>query len=208
MYVPKPFQVTDPEIIDQFIRENGFATLISKSAAFPSATHIPLELAFDDHGNKVLHGHISKDNPQWQEFRSDPNVLVIFLSPLNQYISSSWYNHPNAPTWNYMSVQVTGKLEIIEGEKLLSSIIQLTNRYEQNSAHPVSWESWPEEVKQQINGVVGFEITIIESIAAFKLSQNRSEEDFKQILKELKSKTDPTAKLIAEVMKRHRNAHS
>ncbi|SEF39789.1 Putative FMN-binding domain-containing protein [Algoriphagus boritolerans DSM 17298 = JCM 18970] len=43
-------------------------------------------------------------------------VLVNFQGPY-AYISSSWYNHENVPTWNYLAVHVYGKIRIIEGEE-------------------------------------------------------------------------------------------
>ncbi|HYG39997.1 MAG TPA: FMN-binding negative transcriptional regulator [Cytophagales bacterium] len=80
MYIPKYFEVTDRKIIEQFIRENSFATIISSGNEFPTATHIPIELEVNEKGETVLWGHISKANSQWKLFESNPNVLVIFLS--------------------------------------------------------------------------------------------------------------------------------
>ena len=118
MHIPKLFEIKDITIIEQFIKENGLATLITKNSLFPVGTHIPIDLEINENGENVLWGHISKANTQWNDFEKDENVLVIFLSPVHHYISSSWYNHPNAPTWNYLSVHISGKLKIIEGEKL------------------------------------------------------------------------------------------
>ncbi len=44
MHTPKLFKITDNKIIEQFIKENGFATLITKGSDFPTGTHIPMEL--------------------------------------------------------------------------------------------------------------------------------------------------------------------
>lgn len=204
MHIPKLFEITDNTIIENFVKENGLATLITKSSNFPVGTHIPIDLEINENGDKVLWGHISKANLQWKEFEKDENVLVIFLSPVNSYISSSWYNHPNAPTWNYLSVHISGKLKIIEGAKLWESVRRLTNRYEQKSAHPVSLDTLPESVQKQMNGIVGFEISIDKIEAAFKLSQNRSDEDFENIVKQLRLSDDLSASLMADVMVRER----
>lgn len=202
MHVPKLFEVTNYAIIEAFIRETGLGTIISKGSTFPVATHIPIELETNERGEKVLWGHLSKSNPQWKEFATDNHVLVTFLSPVHHYISSSWYNHPNVPTWNYMSVQISGRVTIIEGEKLWESVRRLTNRYEQYVAHPVSLDTLPEQVQRQINGIVGIEISIDKTEASFKLSQNRNEEDFANILLELNKSGEPAAALMAEAMER------
>jgi transcriptional regulator len=204
MHIPKLFEITDDSIIEKFVKENGLATLITKSSDFPVGTHIPIDLEINENGHKVLWGHISKANPQWKEFEKDENVLVIFLSPVHSYISSSWYNHPTAPTWNYLSVHITGKLKIIEGEKLWESVRRLTNRYEQRSTNPVSLDTLPESVQKQMNGIVGFEISIDKIEAAFKLSQNRSDEDFENIVKQLRLSNELSASLMADVMERDR----
>ena len=45
--------------------------------------------------------------------------MIIFPGP-HAYVSSSWYDHENVPTWNYIAVHVYGKIKIIEGEQLYS----------------------------------------------------------------------------------------
>src|SRR4051812_15778197 len=118
MYVPKQFKNNEPAQIKDFIRKNGFAILVSQCEGKIVATHLPLELNED--GEK-LSGHISRANPQWKNFDQGTEVLAIFNGP-HAYISSSWYNHENVPTWNYIAVQVYGKIAIIEGEELVRSM--------------------------------------------------------------------------------------
>ena len=202
MHIPKLFKITDNKIIEEFIKENGFATLITKGSDFPTGTHIPIELEVNDKGDKILVGHISKTNLQWKEFENDPNVLVIFLSPINHYTSSSWYKQPNAPTWNYLSVHISGILKIIHGDDLWDSVSRLTDRYEQESKYPISIDTLPPSVQKQINGIVGFEISIDKVETQFKLSQNRKGEDFKNIIKELRLSNDLSALLMADTMER------
>lgn len=207
MHVPRYFEVTDRETIENFVKENGFATIVSSTNDFPIATHIPIEVEINEKGEKVLWGHIAKANPQWKFFESNPNVLVIFLSPVNHYISSSWYNHPNAPTWNYMSIHISGTIEIIQGEKLWESIRRLTNKYEQMMAkNPISLDTLPESVQKQMNGLVGFEISIQKVEASFKLSQNRDDEDYKNIIKELDELGTSASKIMAEELRKRDKA--
>lgn len=204
MYIPEIFKITDQAIIEQFIKENGFGTLISSGETYPIGTHIPMELETNSKGEKILTGHISKENPQWIDFEKSPNVLVLFQSHVNHYISSSWYNHPNAPTWNYISVHVSGKLTIIEGDELWKSLSRLTNKYEAKMKYPFSLENTTKSVQRQMNGIVGFEIRIDKIEGAFKLSQNRSEADFAIIIKELRQSNEFSAMLMADEMEKQR----
>ncbi len=200
MHIPSHFKIEDPLIIDQFIKDHGFATLISQGGPYPLASHIPLELETLPSGIQILHGHVSKTNPQWKYFEEHPCVLAVFMSPVHHYISSSWYHHANVSTWNYLSVQVSGKIRLIEGEKLKAALRRLTHKYEKNSEHPIEFDRLPPSVQNQMQGVAGFEIEIEKKEASFKLSQNRNEEDFANIIRELRKKGSPESDRMADLM--------
>lgn len=200
MYTPRIYQQEDQQEINTFIRQNGFGILISEGAERLVGTHIPLVLSPD--GGK-LHAHISKANPQWKHLNTEKEVLVIFNGP-HTYISSSWYDHENVPTWNYIAVHVYGKLRIIEGDELRDSLKQLTDKYEQYSKNPVTVEGMsPGYFERESKGVVGFEITITKTEAAYKLSQNRDQKNHAAILQELQNRPDADSHQIAEAMKKH-----
>jgi transcriptional regulator len=200
MYVPKKFENKDVARVRQFISENGFAIVISQSEKKMSATHVPLVLSED--GNK-LHGHLSRANPQWKTFADNEEVLVIFNGP-HAYISSSWYNHENVPTWNYIAVHVYGKIRVIEGDELRLSLKQLVDKYERYSKTPVSIEKMsPDYLNKQINGVVGFEVAIAHMEAAYKLSQNRDKINHEAIMNELNERNHADDRKIANEMKNY-----
>ncbi len=204
MWILKPFQVDDRSLIEDFVKKNGLATLITTGNEYPEATHVPIEWETSDTGEQILRGHLSKSNTQWQHFLNHPKVLVIFQSPVQHYISSSWYSHPNAPTWNYMSVHITGEVKIIEGEELWNSVSRLTDKYEKPVQNPVSLNTLPTSVQKQMQGVVGFEIKIDNIQASFKMSQNRSDEDYKNIVKELYKLGTTFSCLMADALKLNR----
>lgn len=204
MYIPSKFKVTDTAIIEKFMAENGFATLISKGEVFPAATHIPIQLQVNAAGEKVLWGHLSRGNPQWKLFAAQPEVLVVFMADLSRYISSSWYNFPEAPTWNYMSVQISGKIKVVEEDVAWESISRLTDTYEKNMACPVSMNTLPESVTRQVKGVVAFEIEIVTIEAAFKMSQTRDDENFALVLEQLRKSGDPGSLTFADMMEQIR----
>jgi transcriptional regulator len=200
MYVNNYFQHKNSEEIKEFISHNGFAILITQLAGKLLGTHIPLQLAND--GQK-LYGHISKANPQWKSFTEGTEVLAIFSGP-HAYVSSSWYSHENVPTWNYIAVHVYGTIKMIEGEALYESLRQLVDKYERQSTQPVSLEKMSADyVRRQMQGIIGFEITISDIQAAYKLSQNRDHNDYHQIIHELTARNEPNASLIAEAMRKN-----
>jgi transcriptional regulator len=199
MYVPKQFRNTDASTITDFIRHHGFGILVSQADSRMVATHIPLELSEDE---TKLTGHIARANPQWKNFDNDAEVMIIFPGP-HAYVSSSWYDHENVPTWNYIAVHVYGKIKIIEGEVLYSALKHLMDKYERTSEHPVSVEKMsPEYVRQSIKGLVGFEVNITSIEAAYKLSQNRDRKNFANVINELEKRGDHDSKSIAAEMKK------
>lgn len=204
MYIPKEYAITDQQAIEAFLHEHRFATLITQGITYPMATHTPMMLETNRHGKKVLRGHISKANSQWQMFEQHPDVLVSFFSGIHHYISSSWYTEPEVPTWNYLAAQVCGIIRLRSGDALWRDLEALTNCHENLYAKaPISLPTLPQHVKDQVKGIVGFEVTIDKMELSFKLSQNRTEADFTNILKQLRLNGSLTAKAMADVMEKN-----
>lgn len=204
MFVPAYFKVNDQQVVEDFVRNNSFATLVTNGDPYPQATHIPVELEVNAAREKVLWGHIARGNKQWKDFARFPQVRVIYLSPIHGYISSSWYDHPNAPTWNYVSVQVTGRIRIVSDTEAWEAVRRLVDKYEKASEHPISLDRLPPSVQAEMKGLVAFEISIENWEAAYKLSQNRDDKNFQAIIEKLEALPDPTSRLLAALMKERR----
>lgn len=193
----------EPEVID-FIQKNAFATLVSQVDGKPWATHLPFVLDKNQSGEPFLHGHLAKANPQWKSIKEDEEVLVIFQGT-HAYISSSWYNHENVPTWNYLAVHVYGKIRIIEGEELMHHLKTLVDVYEHNRPNRVRVETMSEAyVEGQIRALVGIEVSITQVQASAKLSQNRDEVNYQNIIQKLQESDFPMDKEVAKEMRKRR----
>jgi len=201
MHIPSYYKNENLEEVKNFLIENSFGILINKTNGKLTGTHIPMELDKDENGDDILVGHISKSNPQWGNFNENGEILAIFNGP-HAYISSSWYGKENVPTWNYIAVHIYGKIKIIEGDELLDSLKKLVNKYEMNSENPISVEKMSSRTLKQINGIVGFSIRINEIQAAYKLSQNRNESDYHNIVDKLENIENPTTNEVAKEMKK------
>ncbi|AUS86865.1 FMN-binding negative transcriptional regulator [Lysinibacillus capsici] len=204
MYVPKYYKVSDLEEIKEFIQHNSFATIVSIRKGKPFAAHIPvlLKKIEDDY---YLTGHLAYGNPLWKTFEEVQDILVIFNGP-HAYISSSWYEHENVPTWNYQAVHVYGKASLIEGIALEQDLTSLLEKYESFRENPVLWDKLsPELLQQEMKGIKGFKIKVEEVQAAYKLSQNRNASDYANIIKELYKEENPHADALAEAMKKNRS---
>ena len=205
MYIPKYYEEKNWNEIEQLIKEHGFATLISVKNHEPIAAHIPLELSKNEAGEWILNGHISRANPIWKGFEADQKVLAIFIGP-HAYVSPSWYNHRNVPTWNYKAVHVYGKARILKDDELKAALSKMMDRYEHlHAEHPMKMEEAPADLLQKdINGLVAFEIKIERFEAASKLSQNRDAESYQSVIDHLKTSEVYDSKQIALEMEKRK----
>ncbi|MDR7131381.1 transcriptional regulator [Algoriphagus sp. 4150] len=208
MYIHPLNRWKDDAELGAFIQKNAFATLVTQIDNRPWATHLPFVLDENKDGNTVLSGHIAKANPQWRNLSENMEVLVIFQGP-HAYISSSWYNHENVPTWNYMAVHVYGKIRFIEGEELLDHLKKLVNSYEDGRPNRISVETMSENyVAKQLKALVGFEIVITEVHGSKKLSQNRDDVNHQNIVKNLQESNFHQDRELAEEMRKERSYSS
>ncbi len=225
MYIPKRYEEKDREKVHAFIRENSFAILVSVLDGVPVGTHIPLLLEKDEQGRDVLVGHIARGNAQKRTFSardgagameagdatnaggamaSGAKVLAIFPGP-HAYVSPRWYTQMNVPTWNYMAVHVYGTLTVIDGEELRAALSRLVHNYEQHLPQPVEIEEIGEkQVTAEMRGIVGFRILVEEIQAAYKLSQNRDERSYQEVVRQLGA-GDEVARGVAEEMERRKD---
>jgi transcriptional regulator len=203
MYIPDLYKNEDKESIRKFLKENAFGLLINQTNGKLWATHIPLELEINKEGEEVLMGHVSKENPQWTAFESNDQILAVFTGA-HSYISPSWYDHENVPTWNFTAVHIYGKIKIIEGDAVIDSLTKLVDKYEQNSKCPVRVADLSKKTMMEARGIVAFEIKIEEIQAQTKMSQNRDDKNYAAIITELNNTEKPQSIAVAEEMAKYR----
>ena len=199
MYTPEIYKDEDPESIRTFLKENSFGILINQTNGKFCATHIPIELEVNADGKEILQGHISKLNPQAEGFAENDQVLAVFTGP-HSYISPSWYDHENVPTWNYIAVHVYGRIKIVDYDTSVEQLKKLVDKYEANSDNPIRVEDLSVKTMREARGIFGFEIEIDEIQATKKLSQNRDDHNYKNIISELEKTENPQAIAVAKEM--------
>lgn len=200
MYIPDLYRNENREAIVDFLQKNSFGILVNQTDGKLWATHIPMLLVVNDAGNEVLQGHISKENPQWKSFGNDNKILAIFSGP-HAYISSSWYDHENVPTWNYAAVHIYGSVKILQESETIQSLKTLVDKYEAVSENPTRIEELSQKTMRQVRGIVAFEIAIDEIQAVHKMSQNRDEKNYASIITELEKTGKPAEAEVAKIMK-------
>ena len=202
MYISKLYREEDRGKILEFIKQNEFATLVTYDGEKPTASHLLMEVV-EDGVRLLVNGHMSKVNPLWKTFEKTPEVLVIFQGP-HTYISPTWYNHVNVPTWNYQAVHVYGKPRIVtDHDETYSLLSKLIKRNETDGQYRL--ESLPQDfVEKEMKGIVAFQLEVTRIEANYKLSQNRNDEDYHNIVSKLEEREDEMSHSVAEAMKEKR----
>ncbi|MFO3790473.1 FMN-binding negative transcriptional regulator [Bacillus mojavensis] len=201
MYIPKYYKVTNVDDIWDFVQNNSFGTIVTTAQGKPIATHLPLQL-IKEGDTYYITGHIAYGNPQWRTFEACEDVLVMFQGP-HAYISSSWYEKENVPTWNYQAVHLYGTASILNEEELKHDLTMLLQTYEKHRKNPVLWDKLsPQLLESQLKGIVGFKMKVGEIQASYKLSQNRNEKDYMNIINQLRNEGDSNSKQMVELMEK------
>lgn len=202
VYIPKLYRLDTEEAL-QIMRTYPFAILITIDDHRPIATHIPVEIR-ENGGKLYVSGHIAFGNTQKSTLENNPDVLLIFQGP-HAYISSSWYEAENVPTWDYLAVHAYGKSRIISDDELENALAAMLYHYEarrENGRHMDTFT--PGYIQGQMKGIVGFEIEITGVEASGKMSQNRNDRDYRAIVTELEKSDEEGETKVAEWMRNHR----
>jgi transcriptional regulator len=190
MYIPEHFAETDLPMLREFMRQHSFATLVTQQGGAPFASHLPLVLDSSSGIHGALLGHMARNNEQWRDFAAGEEILVMFHGP-HAYVSPTWYESSPmaAPTWNYMVVHAYGKARILPEDELVQTLHQLVDENEKAFSPPWRLQLSQAMREKALGSIVGFEITLSRIEGKFKLSQNRSAQDRKNVIAQLEQST-------------------
>ncbi len=207
MYDLSYFKEENKQTLFQFLNDHPFAFLTGSYANGEQvATQIPI-LVEERDGNVYLQGHIMRNTDHHKAFKENPNALALFTGP-HCYVSASWYTNPQiGSTWNYMTVQARGKMNFMTDEGLIRLMKKLTLQFENdNHSSPTIYDNLPEPfLKKMLPAIVGFEIKVEKLENVFKLSQNRDEKSYRNIIAQLE-KRGGASSLVADEMKKRLEA--
>lgn len=202
MYTPKLYREDDRTRILEFLQQNDFATVLAHDGERPVASHLLVEVIETSEG-WFINSHMSRANPLWKMFDGNPEILVIFQGP-HTYISPTWYNHINVPTWNYQAVHLYGRPRLVtDREETYQLLKRLTDRYEKSDRYRMETLP-PDFVEKEMKGVMAFQVEVTQIQANYKLSQNRDDEDYWNIVANLDKREDELSHGVAEAMRRQR----
>ena len=206
MYIPTHFKEERIPVLQEAVRQFGFATLVTYGTEGLEANHLPLLMSAEPAPLGTLHGHLARGNPQWRRLQPGIQALAIFQGP-NAYISPSWYptkleTGKVVPTWNYITVHAYGEIAIVDDPvQLRDHVGKLTEAHE--AARPAPWsvsDAPSDYIDQMLRGIVGIKLVISRIEGKWKLSQNRSLSDIAGVQQGLTKESGAAAVAMAAAM--------
>jgi len=204
MYSLPHFKAANQQEVFDFMRAHPFITLCGVSAeGKPVATHVPVLFAERD-GKLFLQAHIMRKQGHTEAFMQNPNVLAIFTGA-HTYVSASWYTNPAVgSTWNYQAVHASGTLRFLDDAGLHALLTKLTETFENNPHSPAQVHRMDAGyVTNMMKAITAFEVEITNIEHVFKLSQNRDEKSYDNIITHLKE-SDADGRILAERMEQRK----
>ncbi len=200
MYHISYFKAVDDAELWAFMQAHSFVILsgISKDGK-QVATHVPVLL--EKRGDKIwLRAHIMRKQLHTLAFENNNELLIIFTGP-HCYISATWYENPRtAGTWNYQAVHARGRIQFVDDAALIKILADLTTTYENNPDSEALVENMSSDYMiSMLKAIVGFEIELTEIEHVFKMSQNKNEITYNNIIKELQ-KGNADEQAVAKIM--------
>jgi len=203
MYNFSYFKEKDKTKLLDFMNENPFAFLTGSTVSGTQvATQIPVLIEERD-GELFIQGHIMRKTDHHKAFCENPEALIVFTGP-HSYVSASWYSNPvMGSTWNYMSVHIKGTMTFMTGEELVQFMRKFTLKFEEGNAQsPTFYDNLPDSyLNKMMPAIAGFEVKAEKIENVFKLSQNRDEKSYRNIISQLE-KNDVNSNSIAKEMKK------
>lgn len=204
MYHFSYFKEKDRQTILEFIEKHPFAFMTGSFASgMQVATQLPVLLEERD-GSLFLQGHIMRNTDHHKAFVENPNVLLVFTGP-SCYVSASWYSNPQiGSTWNYMSVHMVGEVRWMTNEELVGFMRKLTLKFEEgNTQSQTIYDNLPDSfLGKMMPAIAGFEVRVDKIENVFKLSQNRDEKSYMNIINKLTERGGDSAMIADEMRKR------
>ena len=211
MYQPAQFAEHRPEKWHRLIREHPLGMLVTATASGLEAEHLPFVLEAERGPSGTLLAHVARANPVWRAVGEGDAVMVVFRG-VQGYISPSWYpskheHHRHVPTWNYEVVHVHGRIRVLDDTNAVrGAVAKLTRQSE--AGEPVPWkmgDAPADYLASELAHIVAIEIAIERIEGKRKLSQNRDERDFRNVVETLEQRGELA---LAEAMRGARPARS
>jgi len=199
--------MTDPAELRRIIDLNPWATLVSDADDGLVASHYVV-LLDDERDDLTVVGHVGRPDDLIHGL-GEREILLTFQGP-HGYISPGWYGDVQAvPTWNYVSVHLSGVPEILSDAENLRVLERMVDIFENRMPSPRGMWHLPNDdafVTRLAAGTVGFRLTPSKVVAKRKLSQNKPAQTVDEVIAALEGAGPYADPALAAEMRRARDS--
>lgn len=175
--------VPDADIL-RFVAANPLGWIVP--AADPSAAilmPVLMETGADGRPASLL-GHLPRRGAITPLLEEDPRATCLFLGP-NAYIPPGWVSKPGwAPTWNFVSLKVTGRLSP-DASLTEEAVRRLVDHMERPAGSDWSVAEMGERFEKLLHGIIGFRMDDITLTPRFKTGQDETDASRSEIFNAL-----------------------
>lgn len=172
---PNPrFRWRDREEMRAFVRDIAFGALFVQTRDGPGVAHVPVVVENDE----TLGLHLARANRITPDL--DGATALFVVQGCHAYISPDWYGlgPDEVPTWNYLAVEIEGRLSRLTRDALAAHIDRLAHEHERHLAPKPEWTRGkvdPARIDGMLDAILGFSMAITEWRGTIKLNQNKPE---------------------------------
>jgi transcriptional regulator len=204
MYRPATYAVDDLATLHGVMRERIFALLAASRENRVLFAHAPVvvDAGAGTHGR--VRFHLARGNPL--AALEDGDRAWLSMTAADAYVSPDWYRSGGmVPTWNYVAIEGEGTIRRHSREELHELLEDISAQEEARLAPKKPWtlgEVPERRVAALMNAIVGFSLSLDRLEGKFKLSQDKSGEDFAGVLCGLAARGDGASLAVAQAMKK------
>lgn len=196
MHPNAAFRDSNRALCEALIEEIGFGMVFATTPDGPRVAHVPLLST----GDGAIQFHLSRGNALTKHLNG-MTALIVVNGP-DGYVSPRWYADPEqVPTWNYVAVELEGRVRRMDSDGLLAQLEGLSERHEERIVEGDYWsmDKLPEpKLRSLLAGIVGFELEVQVWRETLKLSQNKPADERARVADGLESEGSPA---IAQLMR-------
>ncbi len=172
MHPNSSFRWEDRDELRAFAKDVGFGTLFASTTDGPRVAHVPFVFTAEDR----IGFHLARGNALSKYLNGNDAVFVV--NGPNAYISPDWYRIPDqVPTWNYLTLELEGRVEQMDSEWLVSQVDSLSSHHEARLLPKTPWtrdKMRDGAFEAMLRGIIGFEMHINAWRGTAKLGQNKT----------------------------------
>lgn len=196
MHPNAAFRRPDRALLETMIEEIGLGMVFAATPDGPRVAHVPLLWTRDG----VVQFHLARGNALTRHL-DGANALAVINGP-DAYVSPRWYaDQGQVPTWNYVALELEGRVRRMDSDGLLGMVEALSNQHE---ARVTGGEAWtmdktpPDKLRGLLAGIVGFELEVQAWRETVKLGQNKRADERERVAAGLEAQG---ASAIAQLMR-------